>query len=393
MLAVALRAEGADCVAIESSPSIAQTLKFRVDHKVFREVISVGSDLEDVVRRLRPHAPQRVIAGFESGVELAEALAERLSLPVNEPRLRRARRDKFLMIEAVRAAGLAVARQFQSDQVEEIADWVIENAIWPVVVKAPQSVASDLVFLCDDLAAVRRAATTVLSSCNVLGKRNMAVLVQEYLAGIEFAVDVVCHDRQKKTTAIWQYQRPAEMANSVGYDAMVLMPYEGTQQEALQAYAFEVLDALGIRFGPAHCEMIWCGNRPVIVEVGARLTAGNNTILSEICGGISQLHETVASILAPESFLAGLGDRPRLARFAANVFLSPRKPGRLVRLLGMDILQRLPTLYDFSISAKPGDFLDRVAGRVTLVHSDLVAIQRDIATIRQLQSHGFFELA
>jgi hypothetical protein len=59
----------------------------------------------------------------------------------------------------------------------------------------------------------------------------------------------------------------------------------------------------------------------------------------------------------------------------------------------MDILQRLPTLYDFSISAKPGDFLDRVAGRVTLVHSDLVAIQRDIATIRQLQSHGFFELA
>ena len=112
---------------------------------------------------------------------------------------------------------------------------------------------------------------------------------------------------------------------------MTLLPYTGELQEALRSYAFEVLDALAIRFGPAHCELMWVDGTPVLVEVGARLSAGSNAVLSRVCGGVCQLDETVEAILAPDRFLATLNNQPRLQRRAVNVFLSPQRQGRLAR--------------------------------------------------------------
>jgi hypothetical protein len=226
----------------------------------------------------------------------------------------------------------------------------------------------------------------------VLGCRNQTVLVQEFLAGSEYAVDTVSYEGQKKTTAIWQYNRPADARNYVGYDAMTLLPYVGERQEALQSYAFEVLDALTIQFGPAHCELMWVDGEPVLVEVGARLSAGNNAVLSRICGGICQLDETVEAILAPDRFLGMLNHQPHLQRRAVNVFLIPRRQGRLARARGLEEIRRLPTVHSMSVGVKPGDLLNRVVGLVTLIDEDIQAIERDIGVIRDLERKGIFEL-
>ena len=44
----------------------------------------------------------------------------------------------------------------------------------------------------------------------------------------------------------------AEAEPTVGYDAMWLLESEGERQERLFEYARGVLDALEIRYGPAH---------------------------------------------------------------------------------------------------------------------------------------------
>ncbi len=88
------------------------------------------------------------------------------------------------------------------------------------------------------------------------------------MAGIEYAVDMVCYQGHKKTTAIWQYRKPTGVPDYIGYDAMVLLPYSGRRQNSLQCYAAAVLDSLDIRYGPAHCELMWVGDGPVLVEVG-----------------------------------------------------------------------------------------------------------------------------
>jgi biotin carboxylase len=298
------------------------------------------------------------------------------------------------MAEAVRAQGLRTAAQFQSSDIEEIVDWAQNTLEWPVIVKPPKSVASDGVAFCRSTGEVRKAADRILSTTNVLGCRNAAVLVQEFLEGTEYIVDTVSQNGRRKTTGFWEYSRPPAGATGefVAYDAMTLLPYDGERQEALQTYAFKVLDALALNFGPAQCELMWVDGEPVLVEAAARLSGGIGALLSGICGGINQIDETVDMLLEPARFLASLAERPRLQRRAVNLFLVPHRRGRLVRVRGLDEIRRLPTLHYASVSAQPGDMLKRVAGVVTLIDEDIRSIERDVGVIRALEREGMFEV-
>src|SRR5262249_53292507 len=55
-----------------------------------------------------------VVAGSERGVSLADALSEALGVATNGTALSAARRDKFVMIETVRARGLRAPAQLRS---------------------------------------------------------------------------------------------------------------------------------------------------------------------------------------------------------------------------------------------------------------------------------------
>ena len=394
MLAEALRARGAKCIAIESSAAIPKAMRARFNSGVFHNIIQHQTDINVTLDAVKFHAPAYVVAGSESGVELAEKLGRELGLPVNGASLPGARRDKSLMSEAVRAQGLRTAVCFLSNNIEEITDWIKNTLDWPVILKPPCSVASDSVFCCRSKEEVRTAATVIMSGNNVLGENNMSVLVQEYLAGIEYAVDTVSYRGERKTTAIWQYGRPATPTTEkfICYDSMTLLPYTGERQQELQSYVYSVLDALSIQFGPAHCEIMWVDGEPVLIEAAARLSGGINALLSGICGGISQLDETVEAILDPKHFLATRSDQPCLQRRAVNLFLIPEQQGRLVRVQGLEEIRCLPTLHSLSVSAQPGDRIKRVAGLVTLIDEDIQAIERDISRIRAIESKGMFEV-
>ena len=394
MLAEALRARGAKCIAVESSSAMPEQMRSRCNPDVFQGIIQHDGDYEQTLHAVRRCRPAHVVAGSESGVGLAERLGNDLGLPANGATLPEARRDKYLMAKAVGSQGLRTALQYRSDDIEAIINWTSNTLDWPVILKPPKSVASDDVICCRSIDEVRTAAERILSGTNALGYRNPSVLVQEFLAGTEYVVDTVSYEGKRKTTAFWQYSRPASATSGgfVSYDAMTLLPYHGERQEIMQSYVCGVLDALDIRFGPSHCEVMWVDGEPVLIEVGARLTAGINSILSGICGGISQLDETVGAMLAPDRFLATLNDQPRLQRRAANLFLMPQRQGRLVRLRGLDEIRRLPTLHSLSVGAQPGDMIKRVAGLVTLVDEDIQSIERDIDVVRALERDGIFEV-
>ena len=193
-------------------------------------------------------------------------------------------------------------------------------------------------------------------------------------------------------TAFWEYGRPEQSDAFVCYDSMTLMEYQGDRQQVLGAYALDVIEALGIRHGPVHCELMWVEGEPVLVEAGARLSAGINSVLSHICGGFGQLQMTLKSILDPEDFVREASEQPTLHRRAANVFLRPPRPGRLLRTRSLEQLRSLPTLYSISVASKPGTQVEHVAGLVTLIDKELSAIERDIGSIRRLQRAGIFEL-
>ena len=80
-------------------------------------------DLDATLSAVRACDPVAVVAGGEVGVEFADLLGERLGLPTNGTALSAARRDKYVQIETLRAAGLRATRQLLVEDAAQLAGW------------------------------------------------------------------------------------------------------------------------------------------------------------------------------------------------------------------------------------------------------------------------------
>jgi hypothetical protein len=80
-------------------------------------------------------------------------------------------------------------------------------------------------------------------------------VVQQYVAGDEWVVDTVSADGEHKALALWRYDKGRANGAPFVYFSDELRPMEGAKERALIDYAFEVLDALGWRWGPCHMEI------------------------------------------------------------------------------------------------------------------------------------------
>ncbi len=156
------------------------------------------------------------------------------------------------------------------------------------VVKPVQSAGTDDVFLCQSADEAITAFNKIYGTVNGIGLHNDCVLVQEFLVGKEYVIDKVSRDGVHKLVAVWEYdKRKVNGANFV-YFGMRLKNPDSEMVKVMVAYADKVLDAVGIKHGPSHMEVMLnsyqddAGNviyDPCLVEVGARCHGGEGTWL------------------------------------------------------------------------------------------------------------------
>ncbi len=376
---------------VQSTAGILPQFRSSARESDFIDVIRHRDDAETLAR-LRRHDVEFVLPGCELGVQHADRWSETLGLVSNGTHCSAARRNKYLMVEAVREHGLRVPDQFATRRLEDALKWTRGHGRWPVVVKPDASSGSDSVTACQSEEDVTRAFEAIVGRLNVLGTANEHFLVQEFLPGREYIIDTVSYQEHHRLCGVWRYIISAEAEPTVGYDAMWLLDGEGERQERLFEYARGVLDALEIRYGPAHCELKWVDGEPVLVEVGARLTGGTNCWINRHCSGVSQLDLTILAYTTPSRFLRDVDKRYVLKKHAANVFLEPRVSGTLKAMPRLPQIRELESLYRLSISAKLGYPVPRVAGYVTLLHASREAVESDLGRICDLERNGLYEV-
>ncbi len=387
---------GLESVAVLSTRRAPELFRSSYRRRDFIRVVHWKGDPEETADRLRRLNVEHLLPGCDLGLEVADLLGERLGVNLNGTRLARARRDKYVMTETVRARGLDAPAQCRASSPNESLAWATARDRWPVILKPVRGTASDGVLLCDSPDALARSHRALITQTNVLGLTEPQMLVQEFLPGIEYAVDTVSHDGRHRLAGLWRYRRPAHGAGEpfVCYDAMELLPGDNARADKLFAYTRGVLDALDIRHGAAHAEMIWVDGRgPVLVEVSPRMNAGNNAVLAKVCGArASALELTVRAEIAPERFLREVEDGYRLSRHATNRFLIPRQQGRLHGVRRLDEIRALRSFHRLSVGARVGRPVPRVVGAVTLVHEDAEVIELDLQRIRELEADGLYDI-
>ncbi|WP_218138139.1 MULTISPECIES: ATP-grasp domain-containing protein [unclassified Streptomyces] len=331
------------------------------DQAAYRRQFHCPDDaFERTVQALAELRPVAVLAGQEPGVPLADALSERLHLATNGTALSTARRDKYEMAETLRAAGIHCARQLKSSDPAQLVDWAEREGSYPVVVKPLSSASTDHVYRCHDAAEVDAAARAVLGSTDIFDRRNTEALVQSFLEGTEYIVDTVSVDGERYVCGVWEYEKKILPGGHNVYDLDVLLAPDQDPVPELIAYIDTVLDALGIRHGPAHAEVIMTPDGPALVEIGARLNGNLHPGLHDTCLGTNQADLTALAYARPEEFRSRYAGRVYTRHQPAAVHNTRTERGGVVAAVdqaAVDRISAVPGVYLVSVKLGPGKAL------------------------------------
>ncbi|MGW2062589.1 ATP-grasp domain-containing protein [Streptomyces sp. NPDC001937] len=389
---------GYACVRVQSTPEIPPAFAGSLDLTLYADNIVHTGDLEETARAAGAHEPVAVFAGSEFGVEFADRLSEAMGLPTNGTELSAARRDKFTMIETIKAAGVRGARQLLATSADELARWHKELGT-RVVVKPLKSAGNDGVRFCATPEESAAAFLELTGAENLFSQRNEGVVAQEHLFGGEYMVNTVSRDGKHHVTDIIATTRISVNGVHDISNSCYLLPRHGEAQDQLVPYAFEVLDALGVRHGPSHIELKLTPSGPVLIEMGARICGGDLPHYVQLATGESPFDWTVDAFVRPDRFHERHDNDYEIQRYFASVGLVSAKTGQLESLRHIKEIEELESFHDLSQFVPLGGTVvptvndSTYVGFVRLFHELEEVVMRDINTIHYLDGDGMYALS
>ena len=343
------------------------------------------------------------ICGGEAGVDAADVLSERLMVRTNGAQGPFAnRRDKKVQQELIKAAGMRSIRQAAGRQFSDV-EAFLRSEHYPVVLKPTDSAGTDGVKLCHNFEEAKEHFELLFEVEAVNGGFNTEVLCQEFLRGKEYVIDSVSRDGEHKTMAVWVYdKRPANGAAFV-YFGMLPIDTNSLEAKLLINYTNQTLDALGMKNGASHNEVILTANGPCLVEMNCRAQGGDGNwrpLARALTGGYSQVEGCVDAYLDKKAFYSLPTIPPSPAKaFGQEVILVSFAEGDVIGTPGYDDIKELESFVFLETGVSVGcrvehtvDLLTSV-GSVILMHEEEEVVKRDIAKIRQMEKNNeLFEL-
>eukprot|EP00934_Nitzschia_sp_Nitz4_P007678 Nitzschia sp. Nitz4//scaffold443_size6817//3461//5264//NITZ4_009168-RA/size6817-augustus-gene-0.2-mRNA-1//-1//CDS//3329552042//7668//frame0 len=392
----------------------------------FVAVVEHTGDLEETVHAVVEVVESEnlelisVICGSEFGVLLEDQIADALNEALNTNKLLSSKMpkvalkvDKFQQSEKVRASGLDAVKQMLAKTDDDVKEFLaLQQDSFKAVVKPQTGAGSVGVTFCDSPEAVWNAYDGILAGehkahCGDKYKHyeSMGVLMQEYLQGTEYIVNIVCHNGVRKCTALWKYdKRPYNGAAFVCYAKELLALEDDPRLPEILDYTLNVLESLGFQNGSIHAEIMHVpGRGPILVEINCRLHGGNGAWVhpAEICIGYSQVMAMMDVYLNEgKGLFSTIPVCPVVNGGCFQVKMRSFVTGTLAEVIPSQ-LQRildLPSYSEHVFSVKPGDTVLKtvdmasVPGEVTLVNTDKTVLARDYAELNDILHEGIFRV-
>jgi biotin carboxylase len=237
-----------------------------------RAVIVPMSDVSaatDAIEALHQRAPiDAVVAVDDQGVEIAAVAGERLGFSHNDPAAAAATRDKVAMRRALAAAGVRQPRFAMVADPDALSPAILDDVGLPSVVKPIGLSASRGVIRADDVAGARAAAARVRAIA------DGPILVEEYVPGVEVAVEGLLQDGALRVLAV--FDKPDPLIGPYFEETIYVTPSRLPQTTlgAVDHLTADAARAIGLTEGPIHAEVRIAGERMWVIEIAARSIGG-----------------------------------------------------------------------------------------------------------------------
>eukprot|EP00397_Hematodinium_sp_SG-2012_P005510 GEMP01005530.1.p1 GENE.GEMP01005530.1~~GEMP01005530.1.p1 ORF type:complete len:426 (+),score=58.32 GEMP01005530.1:271-1548(+) len=361
----------------------------------------VHKNIEDTVEFIRNlNVPVRAIfPGSEPGVTLAEELQRNFEGVPRNLEDSGIRRHKHAMHQRLRQVGIRGIAELCTGDVTKAIAWIFKNTDFPVIVKPPMSGGSDGVHFCHSIEDVTNAFAMEYQKCNVNGEINSELLVQEFIDGPEYVIDCVSLEGRHVVLGIWRYSKTRNPeTKAITYEYSEFLESRGPVQERLLHYIFTVLDALGIRFGASHSEVIIDSKGPCLIETGARMHGAMGPKGTELATGIPQYDLLVDIALHGARLFNQLYAQTRYIIKSNLLYVDLRNfkcQGHLARPIE-DALRKISTIKEMKV-IQPGDLLRLTRdlatspGGLLLTDPDKNTLFMDLRKIRELEDTTLYE--
>jgi len=300
----------------------------------------------DAIVALHERSPvDAVVAVDDPGVEVAAAAGERLGLRHNDPAAAAATRDKSVMRDALARAGIPQPRFALVHEPLEL-ERVAETIPFPWVVKPLHLSASRGVIRADDLPSARRAAERVRAIA------DGPLLVEEYVAGVEVAVEGIVRREGFEVLAV--FDKPDPLVGPYFEETIYVTPSRLPSQvlDGIAAVTERAAAAIRLSSGPLHAELRIADDDADdvrVIEIAARSIGG-------LCARTLRFG---AGIALEELILRDALDLPvddlTLAAAASGVMMLPiERSGVLEEVRGQDAARAVPGITGLEITVPRG---------------------------------------
>lgn len=352
---------------------------------------------EETLEEVRKWDPLLVVPGTEDGVILATRLAHDLGLLGNPIENIDAMTLKDEMHNKIREHGLRSIKGRVVSSVEEAIEYYDSENFKEVVLKPVYSAASVGVRICMNKDEVISSAEELLQGEGVYGNKVNEILVQERINGEEYIVNTVSCNGVHRVTTMWKYTKVKTSEGGHVYDTIETVNHLGLGEAEIVEYAYDVADALGIRYGPVHGEYMVDENGPVLIEVNCRPCGA--TMEAAYLDRISGQHETdsvLDSYLNPDKFDYERDKGYKLYAYGAlklfivpdDIFAESSPMNHIDNKLKSHYATSLMSIGDGHLFVKTQDF-ETTGGCVYMVHEDGYVLKQDIEFLRSVEKYAF----
>lgn len=391
--------ENYSCIHVQSTPTPPKFYLASFNPSDYDANIIYQGGTPELARELSKYDPIAIIAGSEYGVDLTEALLSHFELPSNDLSLPLARRNKHVMARHIEENQLAVIPSIKTHNWREASEWIEQTANWPAVVKAIDGSGGVDFRLCESVIGIKAAFESMLASTNFLGLRIEELLVQKLVRGTEFSVNTVSYNGKHYVTDIQKYTKLDLPNGKRTYLNVELISYEeACELPGFLEYVSAVLNALGIKLGPAHTEIMQTSEGPVLMETTVRPGGGLPAPVVAECVSIDQVSASVDAYTQPEKFLAQCQSPYKLKQYFYLVHLISTMEGVVTGFKNIAEIKQLPTfrcmygLPDIGSKITVTEDLGTTAGYICLMSIDRTQLRNDYKTIRSLEKNGLFHI-
>lgn len=318
-----------------------------------------------------------------------------------------ARRDKWIMGESVKAAGLRTIREKVASSWAEAEAYLktwdppLSKTV-PCVFKVLTGAGGEGVIQVYSLEGAKAKWEEIQHTHAQFGGSYTKILLQEYLNGVEYAVDSVSRDGVHKVVAVWiEDFRPA---NGIfdQYFGFKLMDPKEPQVQAVIAYGNAVLKATGKMVGAANTEIKWLPDedRPCLVEINDRWAGigwNDGLAVEDKVLGTNQINAAFDAFLSQERFDAMPAVRPFLnGLHGGTVCAVNMRAGMLRSIPGMELAKTLPSYFNADVEdAHIGQILalttpNAIPVNIALVHEDQAVVTANYNALIEMSYAGTF---